>query len=181
MLGWAKDNPQCITVLVSQDLANLKDFFKVADIRFVAPVAAHIFPILSDAGVRLQLILDNIFDKELGERGEMLMNLARAAHGFGQVIVVTQSEGIAKELAHLNGARTRLAPQQENVRQYRWNEAQARQLLLYLNATEKVKNSSKPRKARWWRWWCAVLRIFKKQSTGVETQVVQEANPVRRG
>ncbi|CAJ1369330.1 unnamed protein product [Effrenium voratum] len=165
MLGWAKDNPLCITVLVRQDLARLKDFFNVADISFVPRVAELIFPILSDAGVRLQLILDNIFDDELGEDGKRLMNLARAAHRYGQVIVVTQSERIANKVACLNGARTRLAPQQENVSQYRWNEVQARQLLLYLNATEKVKNSSKPRKARWWRWSRAVLQ------TRVETQL----------
>ncbi|CAJ1371905.1 unnamed protein product [Effrenium voratum] len=165
MLGWAKDNPQCITVLARQDLARLKDFFNVADISFVPRVAELIFPILSDAGVRLQLILDDIFDDELGEDGKMLMNLACAAHRYGQVIVVTQSERIANKVACLNGARTRLAPQQENVSQYRWNEVQARQLLLYLNATEKVKNSSKPRKARWWRWSRAVLQ------TRVETQL----------
>ncbi|CAJ1410880.1 unnamed protein product, partial [Effrenium voratum] len=180
MLGWAKDNPRCISVLVRQDLARLKDFFNVKDISFVAPVAENIFPILSDAGVRLQLILDDIFDTELGEDGRMLMNLARAAHRYEQVIVVTQSEKIANEVAHLNGARTRLAPQQENVsvREYRWNEVQARQLLLNLNATEKVKNSSKPRKARWWGWWRELLRGFKKQTTEVESQVekaLQEA------
>ena len=180
MLGWAKDNPRCISVLVRQDLARLKDFFNVKDICFVAPVAENIFPILSDAGVRLQLILDDIFDTELGEDGRMLMNLARAAHRYEQVIVVTQSEKIANEVAHLNGARTRLAPQQENVsvREYRWNEVQARQLLLNLNATEKVKNSSKPRKARWWGWWRELLRGFKKQTTEVESQVekaLQEA------
>ncbi|CAJ1348558.1 unnamed protein product [Effrenium voratum] len=95
----------------------------------------------------------------------MLINLARAAHRYGQVIVVTQSERISNKVACLNGARTRLAPQQENVSQYRWNEVQARQLLLYLNATEKVKNSSKSRKARWWRWSRAVLQ------TRVETQL----------
>ncbi|CAJ1335620.1 unnamed protein product, partial [Effrenium voratum] len=164
MLGWAKDNPQCVTVLVRENLARLKDFFNVEDTSFVQPVAENIFPILSDAGVRLQLVLDNIFDTELGEDGKMLMSLARAAHGYGQVIAVTQSEGIAKEVAHLNGARTRLAPQQENVsvREYRWNEMQAYKLLLYLNATKKVKNSSKPRRTRWWRWWCTVLHIFKK-------------------
>ena len=43
MLGWAKDNPQCITVLVRQDLARLKDFFNVADISFVPRVAELIF------------------------------------------------------------------------------------------------------------------------------------------
>ncbi|CAJ1394280.1 unnamed protein product [Effrenium voratum] len=173
MLGWAKDNPQCVTVLVRENLARLKDFFNVEDTSFVQPVAENIFPILSDAGVRLQLVLDNIFDTELGEDGKMLMSLARAAHGYGQVIAVTQSEGIAKEVAHLNGARTRLAPQQENVsvREYRWNEMQAYELLLYLNATKKVKNSSKPRRTRWWRWWCTVLHIFKKQTTEVESQL----------
>ena len=112
-------------------------------------VAENLFPILSDAGFRLQLVLDNIFDKELGQRGEMLMNLARAAFEYGQVVVVTQSREVAEEVGSLNGARTRVSPQQKcNVSEYRWNEMQASRLLLNLNATAKLKDWRKSRKTR---------------------------------
>lgn len=115
-------------------------FFKVNEMRFLPAVAQSLFPILSDAGVRLQLVLDNIFDKELGERGEMLMSLARAAFKYGQVVVVTQSREVAEEVGSLNGARTRVSPQQNcNVSEYRWDEIQASKLLLNLNATAKLK------------------------------------------
>eukprot|EP00439_Symbiodinium_sp_Y106_P078881 s2454_g17.t1 len=107
-----ENNPKSITVLIRGSLARLEDFFNVKDISLVQLVAEILFPILSDAGVGFQLVLDNMFDKEVGERGEMLMDLARATHTFGQVIVVTQSEAVAKEVADLNGERTRLAPQQ---------------------------------------------------------------------
>ena len=140
MLTWAKHNPKCITVLVGQSLDNLKDFFKVNEMRFLPAVAQSLFPILSDAGVRLQLVLDNVFDKELGERGEMLMSLARAAFKYGQVVVVTQSREVAEEVGSLNGARTRVSPQQNcNVSEYRWDEIQASKLLLNLKATAKLK------------------------------------------
>ena len=38
----------------------------------------HLFPILCGKGIRLQIIFDNVFDKELGIRGELLIGLARA-------------------------------------------------------------------------------------------------------
>lgn len=51
---------------------------------------------------------------------------------------------------------------------YRWNETQAFQLLLFLNATKKVEVSSKRRTPRWWRWWRTILSIAKKKTTDVE-------------
>ncbi|CAL1172918.1 unnamed protein product, partial [Cladocopium goreaui] len=113
MLTWAKHNPKCITVLVRGSLDNLKDFFNVNEMRFLPAVAENLFQILSDAGVRLQLVLDNIFDNELGEDGKMLMSLARAAFKYGQVVVVTQSREVAEAVGSLNVARTRVSPQQK--------------------------------------------------------------------
>jgi len=149
MLTWARHNPKCITVLVRGSLDNLKDFFNVNEMRFLPAVAENLFPILSDAGVRLQLVLDNIFDNQLGEDGEMLISLARAAFEYGQVVVVTQSREVAEEVGSLNGARTRVSPQQKcNVSEYRWNEMQASRLLMNLNATAKLKEWRKARKTR---------------------------------
>ena len=143
MLEWAKNNPKSITVLFRGSVARLKDFFKVEDITLVPVVAELLFPILEEAGVRLQLILDNIFDKDLAE-GKIVIDLAKAAFDYGQVIIVTQSEVVAKDVDDLNGLRTRLAPQQEDVKEYRWNKTQAIQLFVALNATKRV-NSSEPK------------------------------------
>ena len=174
MLKWAKHNPKCITVLIRENLKLLKDFFRVADEAYLAAVAENLFPILSDEGVRLQLVLDNIFDKELGERGEMLMSLARAAFEHGQVVVVTQSREVAEEVGSLNGARTRVSPQQKcNVSEYRWNELQASRLLLNLNATAKLKDWRKSRKTRWWR---KMLHAFTRTTKEPEDTVQRALN-----
>ena len=126
MLGWAEGNPNSITVLIQENLKLLNDFFRVNDEAYIPAVAANLFRILSDAGVRLQLVLDNVFDDQLGEDGKMLMSLARAAFKYGQVVVVTQSREVAEEVGSLNGARTRVSSQQKcDVSEYRWNEMQA--------------------------------------------------------
>ena len=174
MLTWAKHNPKCITVLVRESLDNLKDFFNVNEMRFLPVVAENLFPILSDAGVRLQLVLDNIFDKELGEGGEMLIGLARAAFKYGQVVVVTQLREVAEAVGSLNGARTRVSPQQKcNVSEYRWNEMQASRLLLNLNATAKLKDWRKPRKTRWWH---KMLHTFTRTTKESEDTVQRALN-----
>ena len=175
MLTWAKHNPNCITVLIRGNLKLLKDFFRVADEAYVTAVVENLFPILSDEGVRLQLVLDNIFDKELGERGEMLMSLARAAFEYGQVVVVTQSREVAEEVGSLNGARTRMSPQQKcNVSEYRWDEAQASRLLLNLNATAKLKDYRKSRKTRWWHKMLTTFMRTTKESEDIVQRALNE-------
>lgn len=113
MLEWAKYNPKSITVLF-RGLHDSRTFFRVEDITLVPVVAELLFPMLGEAGVRLQLILDNIFDKDLVE-GKIVMDLAKAAFDYGQVIVVTQSEVVAKDVDDLNGLRTRLAPERRST------------------------------------------------------------------
>ncbi|CAK9071421.1 unnamed protein product [Durusdinium trenchii] len=162
MLTWAKHNPKCITVLIRGHLQLLEDFFRVSKEAYVTAVAENFFPILSDAGFRVQLVLDNIFDKELGEGGKMLMSLARAAFKHGQVVVVTQTREVAEEVGLLNGARTRVSPHQKcNVSEYRWNKMQASRLLLHLNATAKLNDRRKSRKTRWWH---KMLHAFKRST-----------------
>lgn len=176
MLTWAKHNPKCITVLIRGNLKLLKDLFRVSDEAYVTAVAENVFPILSDEGVRLQLVLDNIFDKEVGERGEMLMSLARAAFKYGQVVVVTQSREVAEEVGSLNGARTRVSPQQKcNVSEYRWNEMQASRLLLNLNATAKMKDWRKSRKTRWWHKMLHTFTRTTKESEDIAQRALTES------
>ena len=177
MLTWARHNPKCITVLVRGSLDNLKDFFNVNEMRFLPAVAENLFPILSDAGVRLQLVLDNIFDNQLGEDGEMLISLARAAFEYGQVVVVTQSREVAEEVGSLNGARTRVSPQQKcNVSEYRWNEMQASRLLLNLNATAKLKDWRKSRKTRWWHKMLHTFTRTTKESEDIVQRALNESS-----
>ena len=64
-----------------------------------------------------------------------LMELTRQAFACGhQLIIVTQSDEGAREIDNLNGARTRIAPQQDGkcAEAFRWPEHLARQ---YLNRT----------------------------------------------
>ena len=160
MLEWAKDNPRSITVLISEDLMPLLNFFRVEDLSLVKPVAKHLWQILYDSGVPLKVILDNVFDDGLGQERRLVFSLARAAHmRGGQVIIVTQDEASAKEVADLNGSRTRLAPHQSvDVMKYRWDQMQASQLLLCRKAAEKVKASGgKP----WWQSWWRILHILR--------------------
>ena len=78
VLGWAKGNPKSITVLVRGRLNLLNDFFRVSDQAYIPAVAASLFPMLSDEGVRLQLVLDDIFDKANSEDWQLLIMLANA-------------------------------------------------------------------------------------------------------
>eukprot|EP00434_Breviolum_minutum_P012928 symbB.v1.2.011396.t1/scaffold764.1/size165801/2 len=174
MLGWAEGNPKSITVLIRENLKLLNDFFRVSNEAYIPAVAASLFGILSDRGVRLQLVLDNVFDKQLGEDGKMLMSLARAAFKYGQVVVVTQSREVAEEVGSLNGARTRVSSQQKcNVSQYRWNEMQASRLLLNLNATAKLNDWTKSRKTRWWH---KMLHAFARTTKESEDTVQRALN-----
>ena len=162
MLEWAKENPRSITVKITGDLIYLLNFFRVEDLGLVQPVSDHLWQILYDSGVRLQVILDNVFDDGLGQERRLLFSLARAAHmRGGQVIIVMQNEAAAKEVADLNGSRTRLAPQQSvDVTKYRWNQMQASQLLLCWKAIEKVKASGG--KTWWQSWWRIILHILRR-------------------
>ena len=160
ILQWSQANPKHITVLVGGSLQNLQHFFRIEHERFMPPVAASLFPILCGKGIRLQIILDNIFDKEVGSAdAQLLMGLARASHRYGHVIVVSQSQQVATDVANLNGARTRMAPQQRDILEYRWDEPMARQLILCLNATARVPHQMESN-SRMTTLWERILRFF---------------------
>ena len=61
----------------------------------------------------------------------------------------------------------------KNVSEYRWNEAQACQLLLTMNATAKLSNLIKPRKTGWWH---AILRVVKGERTQLEYETDKVVN-----
>ena len=119
-----------VTVLLQRDFQkNLKGFFRVADVADAVDVASEQFRILKQRGIRLQMVFDNTFDTGVGNDPSLLMGLTRHAFSFGHhLIVITQSEEAAREAGTLNGARTRLWPQQVG-HAYRWSNSQAREYL----------------------------------------------------
>ena len=177
MLQWASQNPRSITVSIRGDMENLKDFFLVEQTHFISAVAEHVFRMLSKAGIRFQIIL-NIFIMEMGEHAGLLINLARAAHGYGQVIVVTQFREVAEEVAVSNGERTCLAPQQENIFEYRWNETQARELILYLNASARL-GSGMPGKSHRATLWNKILCLLSRRGSNTESGILKALQAAR--
>ena len=129
----------CMTVILQGKFSvSLENFFRLQDASDAANVARAFFGLLGKQGIRLQIILDNMFDNGLQTNGEDLMMLTRAAHELGHhLIVITQSRERAQEVSDLNGARTRLAPQQQqDERTYRWSSEQARSFLETLEPKE---------------------------------------------
>ena len=133
-----------IALLQGNFETTLEDFFRVSDAKRANRVAWRLFFLLRERKNRLHIIFDNTFDDGVDNR-DMLMDLARAAFAHGHhIIAITQSKKAAEELADLNGARTRLAPQQrQDERTYRWSREQTRN---YLETMEEVlRNEPKER------------------------------------
>ena len=151
----------CMSVILQGTFSvSLENFFRLQDASDAASVARAFFGLLQEQGIRLQIILDNMFDNGLQTNGEDLMMLTRAAHELGHhLIVITQSRERAEEVSDLNGARTRLAlQQQQDERVYRWSSEQARSFLETLEPKEseqvidKVLNDTQvPDEFRLWK------------------------------
>jgi len=151
----------CMTVILRGEFSsNLQKFFRLQDALDAADVARSFFSRLQKQGIRLQIVLDNTFDSGLQPNGDRLMELTRAAHELGHhLIVITQSRERAQEVSDLNGARTRLAlQQQQDERVYRWSSEQARRFLKTLQPKEseqvidKVLNDTQvPDEFRLWK------------------------------
>ena len=110
---------------------NVQEFFRVPTPQLVVDVAEILFPLLKAKGIRLRIVFDNTFDRGIATAETSLMGLIRPAFEHGQhIIAITQSKKAAEELAGLNGARTRVAVQQQpEERMYRWSREQARTYL----------------------------------------------------
>jgi len=116
-----------IGVLLQGDFQkNLRDFFRAADAADAVQVASVLFDLLQARGIRLQILFDNTFDQGLQGQEGLLLGLTRIAFDCGHhLLVVTQSEKAAQEVAKLNGARSR-AWAQNDARSYRWERMEAR-------------------------------------------------------
>ena len=115
--------------------AEMMRFFRVASFDLVVGVARMVFPALMEAGVSMNMIFDNgIEDDEDFEKSKTeWRSLLKAAYESGHhLIVVTQSEALAKKIGNLNGERSRVSAEQEGPEKYRWAKEQAREYLGYL-------------------------------------------------
>jgi len=123
---------------------NLQDFFDVPDTLSAVFVAEHMFPQLKAKGIRLHMVFDNTFNRGIAGEETFLMALVRAAFNNGHhIIVITDSKELAKEVAGLDGARTRLALQQpQDERANRWSSEEARR---YLESKEEVVSLKEPK------------------------------------
>ena len=99
----------------------------------------------------VRIIFDDTFDYGVDDRdSSMLIDLARAAFTHGHhIIIITRSKESAAEIADLNGARTRLAPQQQqDDRTYRWSSRQAQNYLEGKWSVQKSPRSANNSSAR---------------------------------
>ena len=125
---------QAVTVLLKGPFYDsLRRFLRIKSVRLAFRVAGSLFTLLQEKGIRLQIVLDNTFDGGLrsdSEQGQLLLHLARDAFEKGHhFIVITQSKEGARQIADLNGDRTREV-EQEDARLYRWQMAEAREFLI---------------------------------------------------
>ena len=134
-----------IRVLLAGDFpGNIQEFFRVPTPQLVVDVAEILFPLLKAKGIRLRIVFDNTFDRGIATHETSLMGLIRPAFEHGQhIIAITQTKKAAEELAGLNGARTRVAVQQQpEERMYRWSREQARTYLETKELEEVIDKAS---------------------------------------
>ena len=119
-----------VGVLLQGDFQkNLRDFSRAADAADAVQVAAVLFDLIQARGIRLQILFDNTFDQGVQGQKNLLLGLTRSAFDCGHhLLVVTQSEKAAQEVANLNGERSR-AWAQNDARSYRWRRTEARKYL----------------------------------------------------
>ena len=113
----------------------LQRFFRVTSFDGVGAVAELVFQQLKRAGVSMNMVLDNCIEQEpkVEQWQNALRALLKAAHPYGHhIVVVAQSQAIAKQIGALNAPRSRLHPEQEAAPKYRWGEEQAREHLRHL-------------------------------------------------
>jgi len=134
-----------VRVLLHGDFhQNLQDFFDVEDTLSAVFVAERVFSQLKAKGIRLHMCFDNTFDRGIAGDETFLMALVRASFNNGHhIIVITDSKESAKEVARLDGARTRLALYQpQDERANRWSSEEARR---YLETKEEVVSLKEPK------------------------------------
>lgn len=140
----AEVNQSHMTVLLRGEFSqNLRKFFRTTDAAVALKVARPFFTRMAQHGIRLTFIIDNAFDNGIENSKSAVMELTRFAFDSGHhLIIIAQTEEGADEIGDLNGARTRIAPQQNGKRaeDYRWGEDLASQ---YLNKTVLAESKNR--------------------------------------
>ena len=144
----AEVNQSHMTVLIRGEFSqNLRKIFRTTDAAVALEVARPFFTRMAQHGICLTFIIDNAFDNGIEKTmTSAVMELTRFAFDSGHhLIIIAQTEEGAAEIGDLNGARTRIAPQQtgKGAEDFRWGEDLASQ---YLNKTvlaeSKKRNST---------------------------------------
>ena len=95
------------------------DFTKSIDLDMGIEILEKLLILLHRQHVHINLILDNAFENTYD--GNNLIRLAKRAFNTGHhIVVVTQTGAMATDIGALDGARTRLARQQINVKPARY-------------------------------------------------------------
>ena len=108
-------------------------------------VARLFFAFLEKAGVSMNMVLDNCMEGDaLSEEMKAdWIALLKAAYQSGHhLVAVVQSETMAQSIANLNGARSRVAPEQLATTKYRWTKEQAQKYLALMLEERDIQPES---------------------------------------
>mmetsp|Transcript_53072 Transcript_53072/g.98181 ORF Transcript_53072/g.98181 Transcript_53072/m.98181 type:complete len:407 (+) Transcript_53072:43-1263(+) len=197
----AKEKSDEIVVLLAGNFEDgMKEFFGINSIGRLKGIADATLFVLEEKGKKLIFILDDMFSVGVqDDKVEAFLDLARAVFAYGHaLIVITQSEVAAREVAFRNGDRTDLAIQQVDFNEngvekgelrikdkatvsessYRWTEEQARLFFKQQAALKAVRSQIAPEEpeesnpiAKWYK---LVQKEF-DQSENVNTAALQSS------
>ena len=123
----------------------LTRFFRVTNFNLARRVARLFFVFLEKAGVSMNMVLDNCLEGDaLSEEMKAdWIALLKAAYQSGHhLVAVVQSETMAQSIANLNGARSRVAPEQLATTKYRWTKEQAQKYLALMLEERDIQPES---------------------------------------
>ena len=123
----------------------LTRFFRVTNFNLARRVARLFFPFLEKAGVSMNMVLDNCMERDAlsQEMRADWITLLKAAYQSGHhLVAVVQSETTAQSIANLNGARSRVAPEQLATTKYRWTKEQAQKYLALMLEERDIQPES---------------------------------------
>lgn len=144
-----RSRPSDYYVVLQNNLnQRLCGFFRVSEASLMADIVDDFFFALRKEKIQLRLVFDNVLDSGATDdmNKDQLKALARAAGDWEhQVLFTMQEQEAAQSVADLNGATTRLAPQQDKAfGAYRWTQNEAEKLFQSLMSDSMPINMKKP-------------------------------------
>ena len=143
-----RSRPSDYYVVLQNNLnQRLCGFFRVSEASLMADIVDDFFFALRKEKIQLRLVFDNVLDSGATDdmNKDQLKALARAAGDWEhQVLFTMQEQEAAQSVADLNGATTRLAPQQDKAfGAYRWTQNEAEKLFQSLMSDSMPINIKK--------------------------------------